>query len=740
MSGAETGPRVLRVALVGNPNTGKSTLFNRLTGARQRIGNYPGVTVEKKAGECRAAGRVLRVVDLPGAYSLAASSPDERVALDFLTGHSDEPGPDVVVCVVDASNIVRNLFLASQVADLGLPVVIALNMVDAAGKQGIEIDAAMLSRRLGVPVVPTVATRGEGVEALAEAVVQAAGEGACLPGVAWPAAVEAAVERIRTGLAEAGCEELSPGELRRVLFDRGSALLDRAGWPAGREVEPWLAGARALLAAEGWQPESAEALLRYSQIGEWTETAVRHPGQRRLTWTERADRVLTHRVWGLLVFLALMYVVFQSIYTWAGPFMAAIEAGVAAVQAWVAPWLESMPVLQSLVLDGVIGGAGGVLVFLPQILILFFFIALLEDTGYMARGAFLMDRLFSWCGLNGKSFVPMLSSYACAIPGILAARTIEDRRARLTTILVSPLMSCSARLPVYVLLIGAFIEPVHGPVAAGFALFAMHFVGLAVAIPAAWALNRFVLGTTPHPFLLEMPPYRRPRLRDVFWRMWERAREFLIRAGTIILAMSVILWALVYFPRPESVGRDATEHYLGQVAERGGLTPEQAAVAVQSEEHLAAGLDAAVAAAFIEQSWLARAGKLVQPLFAPAGFDWKITVGVLASFPAREVIISTLGTIYQLGGEVDESSDDLRSALQADVWTHGPRLGLPVFNVPVALAVMVFFALCLQCGATVATLAKESTWGWAVSAFAGMTLLAWLGAVVVYQLAWRIGL
>ena len=706
--------RQLRVALVGNPNTGKTTLFNRLTGSRQKIGNYPGVTVEKKYGTWHYSGRTVTLVDLPGAYSLAASSPDERVALDFLTGHLDgEPKPDAVICVVDACNVVRNLFLASQVADLGLPLVIALNMADAADQAGIRIDAALLSRHLGVPVVRTVATKGEGITALEKAVIHAAENRAVMAQVPWPEAVDRAIKFLGAGLEKEGAPPLSPGELRRILFDRGSAVLERAGLPAQADPQPLLAASRDILTAAGWQPVSAEALLRYEHLGHLTADAVKFPEQRRRTWTERIDTVLTHRVWGLIIFVAMMFVVFQSIYTWAGPFMDAIESVVARVQEFVAPWFAGWPALQSLVVDGVVGGAGGVLIFLPQILILFFFIALLEDTGYMARGAFLMDKMFGWCGLNGKSFVPMLSSYACAIPGILATRTIEDPRARLTTILVSPLMSCSARLPVYVLMIGAFIEPVYGAAVAGLVLFAIHFVGLAVAIPVAWSMNKFVLRARPQPFLLEMPPYRRPRLRDIFWRMWERAREFLVRAGTVIVAMTIIIWALVYFPRP------------AEVRERFAVQPESA-----ETERL-------VDAAYIEQSYLARAGRAVQPVFEPAGFDWKITVGVLASFPAREVIIATLGTIYGIGQEVDEESGDLRSALARDVWTQGARSGLPVFTVPVALAIMVFFALCLQCGATVAVMAKEANWGWAVFGFFYMTALAWLGAVLTYQLGTR---
>lgn len=712
-------PPRLRVALIGNPNTGKTTLFNRLTGSRQKIGNYPGVTVEKKSGSWDYGGRTVVLVDLPGIYSLAAASPDERVALDFLTGHLDgEQPPDAVICVVDASNIVRNLFLASQVADLGLPLVIALNMADAADKAGITIDAALLSRRLGVPVVRTVATRGEGIEALEKAVNHVVDDRSLMACVPWPESVDRAMVRLAEGLAEAGVQGLSPGELRRILFDPRSAVLGRAGWPADADPALLLAPARGILAADGIQPASAEALLRYEHLGHLTADAIRFPENRRRTWTERVDAVLTHRIGGMAIFILMMFLVFQSIYSWAGPFMGAIETGIAWVQELVGPWLEPWPALQSLAVDGVVGGVGGVVIFLPQILILFFFIALLEDTGYMARGAFLMDKIFGWCGLNGKSFVPMLSSYACAIPGILATRTIEDPRARLTTILVSPLMSCSARLPVYTLLIGAFIEPAYGAATAGFTLFAMHFVGLAVAVPVAWGMNKFILRTHPQPFLLEMPPYRRPRLRDILWRMWERAREFLVRAGTIIVAITIIIWALVYFPRPDAVGAR--------------VESEMAAAGAGVED-----ISRRVDAAYIEQSYLARAGRAVQPLFEPAGFDWKITVGVLASFPAREVIIATLGTIYGVGTDADEESDDLRSALARDVWTEGRRAGQPVFTVPVALAIMVFFALCLQCGATVAVMAKESHWGWAVFAFCYMTFLAWAGAVLTYQLGMR---
>jgi ferrous iron transport protein B len=374
-----------------------------------------------------------------------------------------------------------------------------------------------------------------------------------------------------------------------------------------------------------------------------------------------------------------------------------------------------------------------VLVFLPQILILFFFISVLEDTGYMARAAFLVDKLFGWCGLNGRSFVPLLSSYACAIPGVMSARTLSDPKARLTTILMAPFMSCSARLPVYILLIGTFIEPHYGPLAAGWALFAMHFVGLALALPLAWVLNKFFLKIKPQPFILEMPDYRIPTMRNIFHRMWERGREFVLRAGTVILAFSVIIWSLLYFPRDASVEEVVTNEFVATMSVNTPVDTIHEELK-NADSPLAQKLHHHVESAYIEQSYLGRFGKAIQPVFNPAGFDWKITVGVLSSFPAREVIIATMGIIYNLGADVDEGSEDLRSVLQNEKWLSGPRAGQPVYSMPVVIGIMVFFALCMQCGATVAIIARELDWRWATFSFFAMTTLAWLAAVFIYQI------
>ena len=722
------------VALVGNPNTGKSTLFNRLTGLRQHIANYPGITVEKKSGLLRLDGGDIDILDLPGCYSLTAVSRDERVVMDVLGGRQGLQRPDLLVFVVDATNLKRNLLLVSQCAELGIPALMVLNQCDAAKRNGLRIDAALLSKRLGIPIIETVATRGRGLEDLKKAIPAALENPSILPRIEWPECVQHGCVTLCKGLRDLGQGEVSQAEALRVLFDSDSAFtcdvrdkvcLKQMVEDAHREIR-----------GTGLNPGSAEAVLHYRRLESLLDGVVETSGPVARSH-DSVDALLLHRVWGTLIFLGVMYVVFQSLYSWAGPLMDLIDSATGAAQDFARPLFAGMPTLESLVCDGIIAGVGGVLIFLPQILILFFFISLLEDTGYMARAAFLVDKLFSWCGLNGRSFVPLLSSYACAIPGVMAARTLSDPKARLTTILMAPFMSCSARLPVYILLIGTFIEPIYGPIAAGWALFAMHFVGLALALPLAWVLNKFFLKLKPQPFILEMPAYRVPTLRNIFHRMWERGREFVVRAGTVILAFSIIIWSLLYFPRDQALEEKTTQDFVAQAA--ASLSP----AAVQAEldnpdSSLSLRLAHRIESAQIEQSYLGRFGHAVQPVFEPAGFDWKITVGVLSSFPAREVIIATLGIIYNLGADVSEGSEDLRTVLVNEKWTSGARLGQPVYTLPVVVGIMVFFALCMQCGATVAIIARELDWRWATFSFFAMTALAWLSAVVIYQIGSRL--
>lgn len=718
-----SSPRTISIALVGNPNTGKSTLFNRLTGSHQSVGNYPGVTVHKTVGQMTLPGRAVDVIDLPGTYSLAAASLDERVVVDVLTGRLDDtPRPDAIVCVVDATNLRRNLFLVSQIAETGLPVVVALNMIDAADRLGIRIDAALLGHRIGLPMVPVVAKDGRGMDDLRAAIGKALEETNAPVAVPWPSEVRLAIESVRSAARFATGVPPVDAAVMRMLFDT-DPVRGANGTTGADGLAAAIEEARRHLREAGQDPVTVEAIERYRHIDALLDGVATKAEPALQARGYAIDRVLTHRVWGLLVFAGMMSVIFASIYWLASPLMDLVDLTFGALGMLLGGWLAPWPMLRSLVVDGMIAGVGGVIVFLPQILILFLFIGILEDSGYMARAAFLMDKVFAWCGLNGKSFVPMLSSFACAVPAIMSTRTIEDPKARLSTILVSPLISCSARLPVYVLMIGALIEPRYGMLWAGAALFAMHLLGLAVAIPMALFISRFLLHLKPMPFLLEMPPYRVPRFRDVGRRMLRSGRDFVLRAGTVIFAISILVWGLTYFPRPDSVRREVA----AQAAAERGIPVAQAEALLDTD------LSPHLRLAYMEQSYLGRAGRFVQPVFALAGFDWKITVGLLASFPAREVIVSTLGIVYNLSDEEAKAGADsptLRKRLASTTWPDGR----PVYTPIVALAVMVFFAFCMQCGSTVAIIGREAGWRWAAFTFFYMTVLAWVGAVATFQI------
>jgi len=712
MSAAEPG---LTVALVGNPNTGKSTLFNALTGLRQRVGNYPGVTVARKSGQCDCGdGTKVELIDLPGLYSLSAASPDEQVVIDALSGHlAEDRRPDAVVVVIDATNLLRNLFLASQLSELDIPVVLVLNQADVATEQGLKIDTELLSRRLGgVPVVLSSAWKGEGISAVRRAIGEALRARVRMPAVEWPALVEEALADVATGVATDIGRAPGRADVERLLFESTTSVGQRLGWASARR-DVVIRAARDKVRRAGYNPLAAEPLIHYARLRKLLEGVVQGGGDR-TGGSAAVDQVLLHRFLGPVLFLGIMLGFFGSVF-WLAKFpMEWIQAGVDWTKTVVAPPLDAYPMLQSLLADGIIGGVGAFLVFLPQILILFLFIGILEDSGYMARAAFIMDRLFSWCGLNGKSFVPLLSGFACAIPSLLSTRTIEDPKARLATAFVVPFMSCSARFPVYALMCAAFIAPGWQPVV----MIGMHCVGLLFAVPTAFVLTRLVLKVKPQPFVLELPRYQMPKPRDVLWRMWQNAAEFVSKAGTVIFAITIIVWALSYFPRDAAV------------AERVKAANPSVAEAV---------VTAKIQAAYVEQSYMGRFGKAIQPAFDPLGFDWKITVGVLASFPAREVIVSTLGVTYSVGEGAKADSQHLRQAMKDAKWQEGPRVGKPIFSLAAVLSLMVFFALCSQCGPTIATLAQETGgWKWAAASFVYMTALAWIVSALLYQTVIRL--
>jgi ferrous iron transport protein B len=715
-------PNTIAVALVGNPNTGKTTLFNALAGMRQRVGNYPGVTVETKKGQVRAGDRHLNLIDLPGTYSLAPRSPDEMLAVDVALGRRpEEPVPGVVLAIVDASNLERNLYLTTQLFELGVPVVVALNMVDLALSQGISVDADRLARQLGVPVVPIQANKGKGLERLKETICQAVGANPPKKHVPFPEAFE----REAVLLQEVVGDSVPLYLVRRLLIDVGGYTQDLLASDRP-QIAKHLQEARKRLAVENCRVPGVEPRARYQWIREATAGCIARPAIAPVTWTDRIDRILTHRVLGTLAFLLVMFVVFESIFTWARPLMKVIGAG--------KDWLSDagrtvLPpgIFTSLLLDGVLEGVGSVIVFLPQIMILFGFVAILEDCGYMARAAFLMDKLMARCGLSGKSFIPMLSSVACAVPGIMATRVIENRRDRLATILVAPLMSCSARLPVYILLIGAFLTEGFAWWIPGLTMFAMYALGLLVAPIVAFLLKGTLLrGETP-PFVMEMPLYKWPSWRTISRRMTDSGWEFLRRAGTLILASMILVWALLYWPYQDTNGSSFPERMTAIEVGSGDPGEKQAAIDALHGE-------------WKRQSYLGRMGRGIEPIIRPLGWDWRIGMAALASFPAREVVVGTLGIIYNEGKVETEDIRDadhpdqikLGNTLREATWDDRP--GIKVFTIPTALSLMVFFALCCQCASTLAVIRRETrSWRWPLFTFVYMTVLAYVGALIVFQ-------
>lgn len=713
------------IAIIGNPNTGKTTLFNALTGLAHKVGNYPGVTVERRSGVLKLADSKAELIDLPGTYSLAARSPDEAIAVDTMLGRMhQERRLDAVVAVLDASNLDRNLYLLSQLLDFGVPVVVALNMIDAAQRRSIQIDVEELSRRLGVPVVPMRADRGEGVDLLREALARILAQRPAATNVRALTLPEGLSGPVDTLIAQFG-DRLSPPlqrpEVLRALVDAGGAVEQRLSTQLGSDFSVALRAARSEARQFG-VPAAQEAEARHRWAREVAAACITQPAHPLPTPSERIDALLTHRVFGTLALVLALGLVFQVIYKWSTPVMDGIEGVFSWVGQWVATTLPDGP-LQSLIVNGIIGGTGGVIVFLPQILLLFFFLGILEDCGYMARAAFLMDKVLSRAGLSGKAVIPLLSSFACAVPGIMSARVIEDRRDRVATILIAPLMSCSARLPVYVLLIGAFIpsrQILGGWIGVqGLALFAAHTIGVIVALPVLWIVKKTLLkGPTPS-FVMELPAYQWPSWRSVADRLLTRGRAFLKRAGTVIVSVTILVWALSYFPHPQEIR-----------AKYDGLR----AAATTNAERIQ--FDHAEAAEYLAQSLFARIGHAIEPAVAPLGWDWRIGMAVAASFPAREVVIATMGTIFGVGASVDESSHDLESSLQSARRSDGSAL----FTIPVALSLVVFFALCCQCAATLVVMRRETgSWGWPAFAFFYMTSLAWAGAWITYTSAKALG-
>ena len=611
-------------ALVGNPNIGKTTLFNALTGLRQKVANYPGVTVEKKEGTARDRhGNQYKVLDLPGAYSLEAKSPDEEVTRAVLRGErADTPQPDVVVCLVDASNLERHFYLATQVMELGLPTIVVLNKTDEAKELGITVAAKKLEERLGVPVVPMQANERVGMEALQVAL-------------------------------------------------------------SGKE-----------LARPRWEPVKGNPAARYEAIDQLLLGTVARSEDERLTPTDKWDQVLVHPVWGWVVLLSILAGLFYAIFSLSGYPMDWIDAGFAWLGECVGNRMQEGD-FRSLITEGIIGGVGGVVIFLPQILMLFFFISLMENTGYLARVSFMMDRLMSGVGLNGKAFIPVLSSYACAIPGIMATRTMESPRDRLITILVAPITSCSARLPVYLMLI-ALMLPLGTATQKAFVMWGLYILSILGVYFFAWIFNRMLKKTETTLTILELPTYQRPSWREIGLQILDRGKIFVRRAGTVILGLSILLWALTTYPKSDS------EDGSDQLA------------------HSAAG----------------RLGKAIEPVIEPLGYDWKMGVGLVASFAAREVFVSTMSIIYlgedKTGDEEEEGKGTIRKRMAAEKRADGQ----PAYSLRTCLSLLVFYVFAMQCLSTVAVTRRETnSWRWAIFQVVYLTGFAYLAAFATYQIS-----
>ena len=715
-----------RVALVGNPNSGKTTLFNALTGMRHQIGNYPGVTVERKSGIAHGPeGIAFEIIDLPGLYSLVPKSADEKIAVDILNGTFPHEAPvDLVLIAADVTNLPRSLYLATQIIDTGLPVALVLNMMDLAEKTGLRVNAEGLASRLGIPVVPAVAKKHKGIEAVLQTLADLAQRSTpelhgnshfhhtlelahvCDPLIQWFLAHGARSE------AGAFAESL------RVI-STPEALERWQSRPGGETLAEIVEQTRQELSERGIPWKQAEIRIRYAAIDQICAQNITEAASGNLVLSEKIDKLLTHRYLGPVLMLLLLAVIFQSIYTWAEVPMQGIENGMDWLGMHVEAWLPPGPVRDMLV-NGVIVGVGAVLVFLPQIMFLFFFLGILEDSGYLARVAFIMDRFMAKIGLSGQSVIPLLSSFACAIPGIMATRTIQNPKDRLLTILIAPFMSCSARLPVYALMIGAFFPSIWvGGIfyLPGLVLLSMYLLGAVAATVSATILQKFVIKSKSTNFIMELPMYRMPTWRFVFLRMLDGAKVFVSNAGKIILAASIVLWFLASYPKLDAPAPDAP---VANMKASETLSPANAQAMQQ-----------------IRHSFAGRLGRAIEPVIKPLGFDWKIGIGLITSFAAREVLVSTLATIYNLQ-DADETSVDLRQALRDDV---DPATGKPIYTPLVAIALMVFFVLACQCMSTLAIVRRETnSWRWPLFMFFYMLVFAYLGSLTVFQVGSFLGL
>lgn len=703
-------PREIKIALAGNPNCGKTTLFNAITGAHHKVGNYPGVTVEKREGLRTRGDTRYRLIDLPGIYSLTAYSMDEVVARDFLL---DEK-PDLIIDVLDSTNLERNLYLCLQFQELGIPVVGALNMMDEAQEKGIQVDSEALSAVLGLPMVKTVASKGVGVEELLDQVdlLMNGEDSSPLRSVDYGTEIESLLEPlVQMVSSDASFASRFPARWVAVkLLEKDSNARERLALHSDRPALLEKAD-EAIIWIEKHYGRDAEIVIseqRYGYIHGATKETVKVKPKTNFSVTESIDKVIMNRFLALPLFVAVLWAVFQITFflgeypmAWLENLFASMSDGLNAV----------MPdgLLRSLLVDGIIGGVGGVFSFVPLIVILFFLLSILEDVGYMSRAAFACDKVLHSFGLHGQSVFPLMLGFGCSVPAIMAARTLKSPRDRIVTVLVVPFMSCGAKLPVHVLLAATFF-----PSNAANMVMIIYAIGVVLALGSAFLLKKTVLRGAPTPFVMELPPYRAPTLRGVLWHVWEKTWQYAKKAGTIILAAAILIWAIISFPSYEA-DEVSLEAWTNEFVSRNPAA---------DAEELGAFLETSSAEAALEQSLAGRMGRFIEPFFRPLGFDWKIAVASVTGFAAKEVVVSTMGVLYRVGMEEDEESESLRDALKSD----------PIFNPLVAFVLMLFTLIIPPCFAALGAIRAELGWKWMGFAIGFMLVLGWVLSFAVFQI------
>jgi len=719
----ETKGKVISVALVGNPNCGKTTLFNYASGSKERVGNYAGVTIDAKEAKFKQGTYEFLISDLPGTYSITEYSPEEL----YVRNHIAEKRPDVVVNVVDASNLERNLFLTTQLIDMNIKVVIALNMYDELEEKSAKLDYEHLGKMMGIPIIPTVASKGKGLKALFDRIIMVYEERDPIVRhihINYGIEIEKSIRTVQL--------ELKKGEKKKhnystrflaikLLEDDQHTLNILEGHQFFESIKK--ASDRETNRLEQLFNDQSETLIadaKYGFIAGALKETYRNGPQARRDQSREIDKVLTHQIWGFPIFILFIWITFQATFTLGSYPMSWLNSGISWVGGLLGNYLPS-GAMKDLLIDGIIGGVGGVIVFLPNILILFFFISLMEDSGYMARTAFIMDKLMHKMGLHGKSFIPLIMGFGCNVPAVMATRTLDNKSDRLLTMLIIPFMSCSARLPVYVLLISAFFVSYQGAV-----LFLIYSIGILIAVVMGLFFKKTLFAKKAVPFVMELPPYRMPTFRNTMVHMWHKGSQYLNKMGTVILFASILIWAMGYYPRNVEYSKDY-QTILTQVQADNTLTQDQKTE--QSDQIKLSKEDERQ-----EKSYIGMTGHFIEPLIQPLGFDWKIGMSIITGMAAKEIVVSSMAVLYQASVTADENSQSLKEKLQEQRYTYGSKIGQKVFSPLVAFGLMIFVLIYFPCVAVIAAVKKEANWGWAIFTMVYTTGIAWVASFSIYQI------